>query len=76
MKKPVKKSNTQDKPKTHPNQVDYNRNYRLRNKSVRITVDFHTVNEHEAKLYEQLKSYKCSRDVVLTALEQFFANNP
>lgn len=76
MKAPVKKSDTTVKPKTHPNQVEYNRMFRLRNKVVRITVDFHTVNEHEAALYEKLKSYKRTRDVVLAALEQFFENNP
>ena len=76
MKAPVKKSDATDKPKTHPNQTKYNRMFRKRNKSVRITVDFHTANEHEAELYEKLKTYKCTRNVVLTALEQFFKNNP
>ena len=53
MKAPVKKSDATDKPKTHPNQTEYNRMFRKRNKSVRITVDFHTANEHEAELYEK-----------------------
>lgn len=76
MKAPIKKSDATDKPKTHPNQTEYNRMFRKRNKSVRITVDFHTANEHEAELYEKLKTYKCTRVVILTALEQFFKNNP
>ena len=47
MKAPIKKSDATDKPKTHPKQTEYNRMFRKRNKSVRITVDFHTAKSRD-----------------------------
>lgn len=61
---------------TRKSQASYNKTYREKNKAMCVTVNFHMTDEREAELYNKLKSYKTTKQVVLTALEQFFANNP
>lgn len=66
----VKKSDRKRK-----TQGEYNAAYMARHKAKKVTIHFHTTDDREGRLYNQLKEYVSSKHVILEALEQYFKNN-
>lgn len=73
MTEPVKKT---DRHLVRKNQTELNAAYRERNQVKRVTINFHMVDEREHLIYEELKTYAVTKDVVLAALEQYFKKTP
>lgn len=63
--------------KTHEKQGQYNKMFRKRHDTASITVNFHRADAYEAEIYKKLKTQKEKpmREIILSALEKYFADN-